>query len=404
MRIRGLVKASHQVREQLKIGIPINEVPQFKQYVRGSILATEQICANAQIKPNQLPLPSRKAFKFLKSVDLKHLPIVPHSSNIQSQKRISIRQIRSQHQLLQRHISEVASQSGLDSKQGRHLVQQLQQTVRDIEGLCDRQGATPANLTGQSRHIYCWIKFLLSGDNLQSHLNAVHTCHHLLHLCLQQKKDFQNIKNNQLKDTNNISIEFAHMSVLYRCKLGSELGSIKINEGFILADSSVLEALVDSIVIGKSPQTTGVFYEYSLSEEFAELQLAMELRVEDLSETAQGSTHNLDEVFDRVNHAYFDGSLDKPKLCWSRSYSKRKFGHYEPSRDRVVISLNLDTKKVPSYVVEFVMYHELLHTVHGHRTQNGRQMVHTPEFRIDERKFKQYSQAEKHLGRLVRAT
>lgn len=404
MRIKGLVKASHQVRDQLKIGIPINEVPQFKQYVKDSIKVTEQICAKAKTSPNQLPLPSRKAYKFLKSVDLKNLPIIQQCSTLQSQKRISIRQIRPQHQRLQRQIAEVANGSGLNSKQGQDLVQQLQHTAQDIEVLCNRQVATPANLTGQSRQIYCWIKFLLSDDNLQSHLNAVQTFYQLLQLGLEQKKPSENINWQQLKDPKNLSIEFAHISALYRCKLGTERGSIKVNEGFILADELILEALVNSILNGKTPKTTSVFYEYSLSEEFAELLMEMELLVEDLNETAQGSTYNLEEVYQKVNQAYFDGTLDKPKLCWSRTYSKRKFGHYEPSRDQVVISLNLDTKKVPRYVVEFVMYHELLHKVHGHRTQNGRQMAHTPEFRRDERLFQKYLQAEEHLQRLARAS
>ncbi|WP_299485354.1 M48 family peptidase [Acaryochloris sp. IP29b_bin.137] len=403
MRIKGLVKASNQVRDQLKIGIPINEVPQFKQYVAGSIKTTEQICAKAKISPNQLPLPSRKAYQFLKSVDLKNLPIVQQHSPLQSQKRISIRQIRPQHQRLQCQIAEVANGSGLKSKQGQELVQQLQHTAQDIEGLCDRQGATPANLTGQSRQIYCWVKFLLSDDNLQSHLNAVHTFQQLLQLGLERKQSL-NASYKEFKDPKTLSIEFANMSALYRCKLGSESGTLKINEGFILADASVLQALVDSILKGKSPQTTRVFLEYSLSEEFAELLLAMELIVEDLEETAQGNAHNLEEVFKRVNQVYFNGTLNQPKLCWSHTYSKRKFGHYEPSRDRVVISLTLDSKKVPRYVVDFVMYHELLHTVHGHRIQNGRYRVHTPEFRVDERQFSQYSQAQQHLNRLAQAS
>lgn len=404
MRIRGLVKASHQVRDQLKSGIPINEVSQFKQYVIGSIKATDQICKKAKLTPNQLPLPSRKAYKFLKSVDLKNLPILQQTSDVQSQKRIAIRQIRPEHQLLQRQIAQVSIKSGLDSKQGQHLVHHLQQTAKNIEDLCERQGATPANLTGQSRHIYCWIKFLLNEENLQNHLKAVGEFHRLVQLTIAHKQHSLDSKIKQLEDVNNLSIEFGNMSALYRCKLGIEPWVIKINEGFILADTSVLEALVVSILRGKTPKTKSVFYEYSLSEEFAELLLAIELMVEDLAETAQGSIHHLGDIFEKVNQTYFSSTLDKPKLCWSRTYSKRKFGHYEPSRDRVVISLNLDAKQIPSYVVEFVMYHELLHKAHGHRNQNGRRMVHTPEFRMDERKFKQYLQAEQHLSRLVRAS
>lgn len=397
------MKASHKVRDQLTIGIPINEVPQFKQYVMGSIQTTEKICAAAKIKPNQLPLPSRKAYKYLKSVDLKHLPIVQHST-VQSQKRVSIRQIRSQHQQIQQQIAQVAHHSGVDSTSGQHLLQQIRQTIQDIEEGCDLKGATPANLTGQSRQIYCWLKFLLSEDNLPAHITTLQQFHHLVQLTVAQKKSSLSGKIKQPINIHTLTIELANMSPLYRCQLGKAPGVIKINQGFMGAEDAVLQALIDSIVLGKSPQTTSIFYEYSVSEEFAELLLAMELMVEDLTDTAQGSIHNLDQVFEAVNQTYFKNTMSKPKLSWSRTYSQRKFGHYEPSRDRVVMGLNLDAKRVPRYVVEFVMYHELLHKLHGHRLQNGRWLVHTPEFRVDERKFKQYSQAEQHLRDLARTS
>ncbi|NJM67906.1 MAG: M48 family metallopeptidase [Acaryochloris sp. RU_4_1] len=400
MRIRGLVKASHKVRDQLKFGIPVNEVPQFKQYIIVSIHATEQICATAKIKPNQLPLPSRKAYQFLKGVDLKNLPILQHSNSLQSQKRISIRQIRPQHQLIQHRIAQIAQ---LNTNKGQTLIQLLQQTTQEIEDLCDRQQATPANLTGQSRQIYCWLKFLLRDDHLSIHIRAVHQFQALVQHTLAQKKSL-NDKIKQLKNINNWTIELTNMSALYRCQLGSDLWAIKINEGFILAASSVMQAIVESLLFGKSPKTTHILNDFSLSEEFAELLLSIELSVDELEETAQGSSYNLDEIFEAVNCTYFSSTLDKPKLCWSRTYSKRKFGHYEPTRDQVVISLNLDAKRVPRYVVEFVMYHELLHKVHGLRTQNGRQRVHSPAFRVDERQFKQYSKAQEYLNHLARAS
>ncbi|MBV9389693.1 MAG: M48 family metallopeptidase, partial [Chroococcidiopsidaceae cyanobacterium CP_BM_ER_R8_30] len=74
-----------------------------------------------------------------------------------------------------------------------------------------------------------------------------------------------------------------------------------------------------------------------------------------------------------------------------------KLGHYEPARDRAVLSLSLDDQRVPEFVIEFVMYHELLHKQHREKWLNNRLFVHTPEFRQDERKFKQYEQAEQWL-------
>jgi len=66
------------------------------------------------------------------------------------------------------------------------------------------------------------------------------------------------------------------------------------------------------------------------------------------------------------------------------------------------ISRTLDNRKMPQYVVEFVMYHKLLHKQHRENWGKSRLLVHTPEFRQNERKFKQYKQAQQWLEKLVR--
>jgi hypothetical protein len=62
-----------------------------------------------------------------------------------------------------------------------------------------------------------------------------------------------------------------------------------------------------------------------------------------------------------------------------------------------VISLTLDDVTVPKFVVEFVLYHELLHKYHGTKWVQGRRMVHTKEFRASESQFKFYNEASKWL-------
>jgi hypothetical protein len=44
-------------------------------------------------------------------------------------------------------------------------------------------------------------------------------------------------------------------------------------------------------------------------------------------------------------------------------------------------------------VVEFVLYHELLHKHHGVKLVNRNYMAHTPEFRRSEQQFYHYQQA-----------
>jgi hypothetical protein len=93
--------------------------------------------------------------------------------------------------------------------------------------------------------------------------------------------------------------------------------------------------------------------------------------------------------------------MPKPVLVWNRTLTARKFGHYQPSRDTLMVSVSLDDPRVPAYVVDFVMYHELLHKRHGAMTVNGRRLVHSPSFRADERKFAQYYEAEREIKELA---
>jgi hypothetical protein len=94
-----------------------------------------------------------------------------------------------------------------------------------------------------------------------------------------------------------------------------------------------------------------------------------------------GAFHDLEAAFQRVTTAYFAGAMAKPRLVWSRRITGCKFGHYDPLRDELMVSATLDSREVPSYVVDFVVYHELLHKKHGAKWQNGRQAVHTSAFR-----------------------
>jgi len=49
---------------------------------------------------------------------------------------------------------------------------------------------------------------------------------------------------------------------------------------------------------------------------------------------------------------------------------------------------------VPLYVVEFIVFHEMLHVYHPTLQRDGRHYNHTPQFRRDEKKFAHYETAE----------
>lgn len=121
----------------------------------------------------------------------------------------------------------------------------------------------------------------------------------------------------------------------------------------------------------------------------------------------KGEVFDLDEIFDSVNFWYFGGRISKPTLTWSPRKSFHILGHHDSTHDTISISRSLDSKVVPRFVIEYVVFHEMLHIAHPAVHHNGRRYHHTAAFRRDERRFPQYHDAEKwidqNVGRLRKA-
>jgi hypothetical protein len=103
-----------------------------------------------------------------------------------------------------------------------------------------------------------------------------------------------------------------------------------------------------------------------------------------------------------VNRHYFAGRQSRPKLTWSRSFTGRKFGHYDHIHDTIMLSATLDRQDVPQLTVDFIMYHELLHRDRGMTWLNGRARAHDSDFQQAERQFEQFHRAEQVLEKLAK--
>lgn len=113
--------------------------------------------------------------------------------------------------------------------------------------------------------------------------------------------------------------------------------------------------------------------------------------------SAKGEVYNLDEIFLFLNQIYFQNSLPKPVLTWSPRATFRTLGHHDSAHKTISISKSLDARRVPRYVVEYVVYHEMLHIKHPTVHHNGRHLHHTPDFRRDEENFAYFEEAEKWI-------
>ena len=113
--------------------------------------------------------------------------------------------------------------------------------------------------------------------------------------------------------------------------------------------------------------------------------------------SSKGKVYDLDTMFTQLNERYFQNELQKPILVWTKRKNRSFHGKYHPTDHAVFINKRLDSPNVPAYIVEYILYHELLHIKHPIQIVNGRQRKHTREFNRDEKKFPYYEQAEKWL-------
>ncbi|MBV9490926.1 MAG: hypothetical protein JO069_14575 [Verrucomicrobia bacterium] len=126
----------------------------------------------------------------------------------------------------------------------------------------------------------------------------------------------------------------------------------------------------------------------------------------------EGEYFDLKALFDKVNAEYFDGALEGYTITWGR---RRKsppkeyfvFGTIQ-EEDRIIrIHPLLDAPFVPSWFLEYVIYHEMLHAVVPEQMdEQGRRKVHTEEFYRREREFHCFQRAKRwedeNLDRFLR--
>ncbi|MEK6983601.1 MAG: SprT-like domain-containing protein [Nanoarchaeota archaeon] len=107
----------------------------------------------------------------------------------------------------------------------------------------------------------------------------------------------------------------------------------------------------------------------------------------------------LEQSFDKVNETYFNGMLDKPNLQWGNP-STSKLGSYEYGSDTITISTIF--KSAQQELLDYVMYHEMLHKKFKFQNKNGRNLHHGSEFRKMEAKFENKALMDKEISKLAR--
>ena len=189
-------------------------------------------------------------------------------------------------------------------------------------------------------------------------------------------------------------------------RLESGLLTVKIADVLEGAPAPILESLA-YILLGKlyrKPVPGAYERRYRLylnrRDMRQKLNLMRQIRGRKFVSGPEGAHRNLEEIFERLNHDFFDGLLGRPQLGWSRLPSRCMLGHFDPSHNVIVISRIFDDSKKPLLALEYVMFHEMLHLRFPVDHHGLRRRVHTREFRQAERTFPRLAEAKELLKKL----
>ena len=128
--------------------------------------------------------------------------------------------------------------------------------------------------------------------------------------------------------------------------------------------------------------------------------LVRQMRGRKLLRSPRGHFYDLDAVFEDLNTRFFHGLMARPRMSWSQTKTRRILGHYDPAHNAIIISRIFDHPGVPAYVLEYIVYHEMLHLKHPVKLRGSRRCVHSAEFQAEEQLFPRADQANAFLNRL----
>jgi len=219
---------------------------------------------------------------------------------------------------------------------------------------------------------------------------------------------WQNAFEKSLKQTlgDNLRITWTNnrrVMISYKVRKGVPL--LRLHESFATADDGLKSDLVHYLTKGRRvPPSIKDFIRDACS--------AQDRPPRSEKRRTKGQVYDLSGIYRKLNREYFSGSLSC-RISWGRKiFCDRKrsltFGSYMPDGNLIRIHPVLDTEMVPSFFIEAVVYHEMVHA-YLHSTEKSESHIalsHGPRFKELESRFRLHGLAKawerRHFTKLLR--
>ena len=197
---------------------------------------------------------------------------------------------------------------------------------------------------------------------------------------------------------------FANVNNTIRLRNGKLL--VRLSDLLEGAPDTVLRAIAHILLakMYRQPIDRGQaarYRKYVASHEIVrKIHLVRQMRGRKRLRSARGRFYDLDAIFEELNTRFFHGLLARPRMSWSQTKTRRILGHFDPAHNTIIISRLFDHPAVPAFVLEYIVYHEMLHLKHPVRLRGSRRCVHSAEFQAEEKLFPHMAEANAFLRRL----
>ncbi len=182
-------------------------------------------------------------------------------------------------------------------------------------------------------------------------------------------------------------------STMLSFKRNASALSVRLHHMFLDAPEDVVQALAD--YAGRGARKAGPVLDafiHGMQPRIRQERNAAEAELE-----PRGRCFDLQELYDRVNAAHFDGRI-VARIGWGRHGPKRRkksirLGVYDHQTREIRIHPALDRPEVPRFFVEYIVFHEMLHQLFPSPPGASRRIHHPRAFRERERAYPQYAAA-----------
>lgn len=169
---------------------------------------------------------------------------------------------------------------------------------------------------------------------------------------------------------------------------------LSVHRMFLGASDKVVEAMVDFIRSQKTRNSSALLRDYINTHLPT---FSYEDKIDPSKLVTMGEVYDLKLIYHKLNRTYFKNKLDL-NITWYGMPKKKKgrhmtYGLYQDTLKLVKIHRLLDRRVIPSFYVEYVVFHEMLHAVYKPTLGEKCTHIHTPAFKRAEKQFEYFDEA-----------